>query len=248
MRWLPPLPWFALVVLLLVIAACGGSPLDLALPTIPSVVPHASTPAPAGETAEAKLVRELRDQLAAERGQAMQTEQRLAAAERTNEQAKQEQRLAPIRAGVAWLTGLGLVAGAAGVVLVIAVRFWGLGVGSSTAWAIAVGGVAVAGFAQGFGEVLPYLARAFAVLFILAALAGIGWLIRRLIHSNLALGAQWRLYAGRLAQVAPDEMGEIDRYSHALQDDPGIKRILDRVLDRAPLHHLPATQPSDAAA
>jgi hypothetical protein len=243
-----------LLALLALLVGCGGGSLNIpavgATPAPEWTVP--ATPAPAGETPEQQRVRELSDAYAAASAEAGKLGVQLGLAKDAAKAAKaladQERIMGPIRAGVAWLAWIGLFVGAAGAALLVLLNFWDLGIGKRTAWALACGGPCVAGFALGFGEVAPYLARAFFWALILGAAGGVGWIIYQLVHSNLALGAQWKLYAGRLAQVAPDEIGELNRYSHALQDNPTVKRIVDRVLDLSPQHHLPATQPSDAAA
>jgi hypothetical protein len=243
---------FALVLLVGCFDSRLALPPRLAPPDQPASTSIPKPEAVQGESVESKRVQALSEAYRLAKGEADSLATQLGIAKTAAQEARaaaaRERVMGPVRTGVTWLVWIGLFVGAAGIALVVLLNIWDLGIGKRTAWAIAAGGPCVAGFALGFGEALPYLSLIFFWLLIATAVGGIGWLIFHLIHSNLALGSQWKLYAGRLGQIDAEAKADLDRYSHALQDRPVVKGILDRVLDLSPQPAIADHEPADKAA
>lgn len=191
-------------------------------------------PAPTNETAEARQVRQLRDQLAHHEGEAASLRNQLNRAEETKRQAEQEARLAPVRTAIAWVTWIGFLAGVAGVALRIALAFWSLPIGAGTAYALAFGGPAVALVAQGFGLVLPWLAIAGLVALVLAALVLAFLALRRWATAHRLQSVGYQAIAERLAEFDPDERARLDLEDIKRQMQAHVLTINDRALGKLP--------------
>jgi hypothetical protein len=209
------------------------------------------TPAPPGETSGAALVRTLRDQLANLEGEAAAVRNKLGHAERTKAAAEAEARLAPVRAAVAWVTWLGFLAGAAGVVLRVALFFWKLPIGGGTAWALIIGGPLVAMCAQGFGLALPWLAIGGLVLLVLGAVVFAFLALRKWAQGHRVESFWYQATAAALGARDPEERARIDRMALNDQRARGVLAINDRALFGLPVTDqkipMPPTHPPGSA-